>query len=198
MTETPARSKIFARQFPLRWSGAFFISVALLLSGCSMRKKPSIPWATAVQVKPTARAHPAATSDASDGAAPDLWLELPPIATVLIPVRSGPARPRMSAPTSTNSGSDADRTEAPMIAPQLTPQETAVAQQETNQSLNIAEKNLARTRGKSLNAAQSDLASKVRSFLKDAREAAQGGDWGRARSLAKKAQVLSEELAGSL
>ena len=85
-----------------------------------------------------------------------------------------------------------------MIAPQLTPQETAVAQQETNQILNIAEKNLARTRGKSLNAAQSDLASKVRSFLKDAREAAQGGDWGRARSLAKKAQVLSEELAGSL
>jgi hypothetical protein len=49
-----------------------------------------------------------------------------------------------------------------------------------------------------LNATQSDLASKVRGFLKDAREAAQIGDWSHARSLAKKAQVLSEELASSL
>jgi hypothetical protein len=49
-----------------------------------------------------------------------------------------------------------------------------------------------------LNAAQSDLASKIRGFIKDAREAAQIADWSRARSLAKKAQVLSEELAGSL
>jgi hypothetical protein len=85
-----------------------------------------------------------------------------------------------------------------MISPQLTAQETAAAQQETNQSLTIAEKNLAATRGKRLNAAQSDLASKIRGFLKDAREAAGSGDWSHARSLAKKAQVLSEELASSL
>jgi hypothetical protein len=84
-----------------------------------------------------------------------------------------------------------------MIAPQLTPQETVAAQQETNQSLGIAEKNLAAARGKKLNAAQADLISKINGFLKDAREAAQTGDWSRARSLAKKAQVLSEELIGS-
>jgi len=85
-----------------------------------------------------------------------------------------------------------------MISPQLTAQETAAAQQETNQSLAIVEKNLASTRGKRLNATQSDLSSKVRGFLKDAREAVQIGDWSHARSLAKKAQVLSEELASSL
>jgi hypothetical protein len=34
--------------------------------------------------------------------------------------------------------------------------------------------------------------------MKDAREAAQITDWSRARSLAKKAQVLSEELIRSL
>ena len=34
--------------------------------------------------------------------------------------------------------------------------------------------------------------------VQDAREAAQITDWSRARSLAKKAQVLSEELASSL
>jgi len=77
-----------------------------------------------------------------------------------------------------------------MIAPELTPQESAVAQQQTNQSLGIAEKNL--------NAAQADLVSKIRGFIKDAREAAQITDWSRARGLAKKAQVLSEELTGSL
>lgn len=86
---------------------------------------------------------------------------------------------------------------APVIAPQLSAQETAAAQQETSQSLSIAEKNLTGTRGKVLNASQSDLVSKINGFLKDAREAAQTGDWSRARGLAKKAQVLSEELASS-
>jgi hypothetical protein len=71
-------------------------------------------------------------------------------------------------------------------------------QRETNQSLNAAEHNLASTAGKSLNAMKSDMASKIRSFISDAREAGNSGDWGRARELAKKAQVLSEELAASL
>ncbi len=85
-----------------------------------------------------------------------------------------------------------------MIAPQLSPQETAVAQQQTNQSLSVAERNLGSTHGKKLNPAQSDLVSKIKGFLKDAREAARISDWVRARSLAKKAEVLSEELAASL
>ena len=85
-----------------------------------------------------------------------------------------------------------------MIAPQLTTRESEVAQQQTNQSLSIAEKNLESARGKNLNAAQSDLISKISGFIKDAREAARNTDWSRARSLAKKAQVLSEELADSL
>jgi acetylglutamate kinase len=101
-------------------------------------------------------------------------------------------------PPNANSGNDAEKMEAPMIAPQLTAQESAVAQQQTNQSLSIAENNLASARGKKLNAAQLDLVSKIRGFIKDAREAARIADWGSARSLAKKAQVLSEELAGSL
>jgi len=95
-------------------------------------------------------------------------------------------------------GTEAEKLEAPMIAPELTPQESAVAQQQTNQSLGIAERNLESARGKNLNTAQADLVSKIRGFIKDAREAAQIKDWSRARSLAKKAQVLSEELTGSL
>jgi len=73
-----------------------------------------------------------------------------------------------------------------------------VAQQQTNASLSIAEKNLPVRGGKRLNAAQTDLVSKIRGFLKDAREAAQVADWARARSLSKKAQVLSEALVTSL
>jgi hypothetical protein len=80
----------------------------------------------------------------------------------------------------------------------LSTQESASLQRETNQSLTASERNLAASAGKSLNATQSDLASKVRSFISDAREAGRAGDWIRARDLAKKAQVLSEELAESL
>jgi hypothetical protein len=73
-----------------------------------------------------------------------------------------------------------------------------VAEQQANQSLRVAENNLQSARGKNLNATQMDLVSKIRGFIKDAREAAKITDWSRARSLAKKAQVLSEELADSL
>jgi hypothetical protein len=80
----------------------------------------------------------------------------------------------------------------------LTPAETAAAQQQTNQSLSVAGRNLETTQGKTLNGAQADLASKIRSFIAEARDAAQIGDWIRARNAAKKAEVLSQELTSSL
>jgi len=118
----------------------------------------------------------------------------------MVPVRSAPPRPRVIAPPATPATpvADAEKPEAPTIAPQLSQQESTAARQETNESLNIAEKNLASAQGKRLNASQSDLVSKIKGFLKDAREAAQAGDWARARNLAKKAQVLSEELVHSV
>ncbi len=163
-----------------------------------MKKRPAIPWATAVQVKPVVQARTAIGDFASADLGPELRLDLPPFPGHLIPVRTAPPRPRASTPPSATAGTDAEKLNAPLIAPQLTAQESAVAQQQTTQSLSIAEKNLDSARGKTLNAAQSDLVSKIRGFVKDAREAVQIADWSRARSLAKKAQVLSEELAGSL
>lgn len=138
------------------------------------------------------------TGDAPTDPVPDLRLELPPFPLRLISMRSTPPRPRVLTPPSNGTGTDAEKLEAPMIAPQLSPEEAAVAEQQANQSLGVAERNLASSRGKKLNPAQSDLVSKIRSFLKDAREAARISDWARARSLAKKAEVLSEELAASL
>ncbi len=163
-----------------------------------MRKRPGLPWATAVQVRPVTQPRTEETSSVSEDPLPELRLELPPFPNHLISVRSAPPRPRASAPPSATTGNDAEKLDAPTIAPQLTAQESAVAQQQTSQSLGIAERNLESAHGKNLNAAQSDLVSKIRGFIKDAREAAQSMDWSRARSLAKKAQVLSEELAGSL
>ena len=138
----------------------------------------------------------AEATSVSDIPAPELQMDLPTFPSHLMTVRSAPPRPHLSTPSPGTAGTDAEKLEAPMIAPQLSPQETVAAKQETNQSLSIADKNLARTSGKRLNAAQSDLVSKIKGFQKDAREAAEVGDWSHARGLAKKAQVLSEELAG--
>ena len=162
-----------------------------------MRNRPKISWATAVQVRPVTQTSATAANSLAEDSAPELQFELPPFPNHLIPVRTGPTRPRSTQPAAA-AGSDSEKAAAPLIAPQITAQESAVARQQTIQSLSIADKNLETARGKSLNAMQSDLLSKITGFLKDAREAAQASDWSRARSLAKKAQVLSEELVSSL
>jgi hypothetical protein len=121
---------------------------------------------------------------------------LPPPSTIAA-AHGVPPRPRGVAGSSAENN-DSDKPEAPIIVPELTAEETTAAKQQTSQSLGITERNLEATRGRNLNAAQTDLASKVRSFLAEARDAARASDWIRARDLAKKAQVLSEELAKSL
>jgi hypothetical protein len=122
--------------------------------------------------------------------------DAPPPPSPLAAIQSVPPRPRVQVAPS--EPSNPTRPEPPQIAPQLTAEETTAAQQQTNLSLSIAERNVSASQGKPLNATQSDLASKVRSFVTEAREAAQSGDWARASNAAKKAQVLSEELARSL
>jgi hypothetical protein len=122
-------------------------------------------------------------------------VDVPPPPSPLTTVQTMPQRPRI--PAAPAAQTVASRPEPPQIAPQLTAAETAAAQQQTSSGLEIAERNIAAARGRVLNATQSDLASKVRSFVSEAREAAHVGDWTRASNAAKKAQVLSEELAGS-
>ena len=174
-----------------------FFSMAFCMSGCALRRRAAIPWATAVQVRPVLQAR---ASTGADLEVPEFSLNLEPLAALAVPVRVAPPRPRVApAPSPTPAAPVAEsKPPAPAIAPQLSTAEFAAAQQETNESLNIAERNLAATRGKTLNAAQSDLVSKIKGFLKDAREAARIGDWALARNLAKKAQVLSEELLRSV
>jgi hypothetical protein len=175
-------------------------SMAFGMSGCVVRRRPAIPWSSAVQVRPVVQPRGAA-ADSRDLEVPEFNLALEPLAALMVPVRMAPPRPRVPpAPSPAPAAPVAaeGKPPAPTIAPQLSQAEFAAAQQETNESMDIAEKNLAATSGKRLNAAQSDLVSKIKGFLKDAREAARAGDWGLARNLAKKAQVLSEELLRSV
>jgi hypothetical protein len=196
MTETSVQPQIAVmRGSPLVFFG-LLSSAAILASGCAAQRKPTIPWSTAVLVRPITPQQPSA-GGAVDVPAPDLEIEIPPPEP--LPTRTPPviARPRSVAP-SANPIAPAGKPEAPQIVPELSTQASTSLQRETDQNLAAAEHNLSGMAGKSLNAVQSDLASKVRSFISDAREAGRAGDWGRARDLAKKAQVLSEELAGSL
>jgi len=71
----------------------------------------------------------------------------------------------------------------------------SAAKAATQQSLEVAEKNLGLVQGRPLNVAQQDLISKIRGFVDSAREAMKENDWQRARSQAKKAEVLSKEFA---
>jgi hypothetical protein len=195
MKETSAQPQLAV----LRDSARIFLgvlgSMTILMSGCAARKKPAILWNTAVLVRPILPQRPSANTPI-DNPVLDLRFEIPPPPAPLA-TRMAPARPRSVAP-STNQNAPAARPDTPQIVPGLSTQESISLQRETDLSVSAAERDLAATAGKSLNTTQSDLASKVRSFISDAREAGRAGDWERARDLAKKAQVLSEELVGSL
>jgi hypothetical protein len=200
MTQSSTQSCALSRYARLRFGCLGLCVVAAVLNGCAAEKKTkarSFPWATAKSVRPvlpkTLWSSPDATMEAFLA---EFELDAPPPPSPLAAIQNAPPRPRVTvAPSGPSSPS---RPEAPQIAPQLTAEETAAAEQQTNLSLSIAERNITASRGRMLNATQSDLASKVRSFVTEAREAAHVGDWTRATNAAKKAQVLSEELARSL
>jgi len=111
--------------------------------------------------------------------------------------RGVPAKPRMSAPTPTEPVTVTKPPE-PMLAPELSAAEVTASRSAAERSLDQAERNLALASGRKLNNGQEDLVSKVRGFAEGAREAMRSGDWRRARNLAKKAEVLSAQLAASL
>jgi hypothetical protein len=114
----------------------------------------------------------------------------------IVPNHAQPPRPHVAAPVAQEPVAPSKQAE-PTIAPEVPTQEIMAAKAETQRNLDLAEKNLMLAQGKKLNAAQEDLASKVRGFADNAREAMRNGDWVRAKNLSSKAEVLSEELAAS-
>jgi hypothetical protein len=185
-----ARRPRFSRGAPF----LIFCSAFLFGNGCAGRKPAAFPWETASMVRPRPPAKPAS---AAVEPAPDLEPVIPRLPRLIL-ARSAPPRPRTSGPAGTPDADPESRAGDFSMAPQLTPAESAAAQQQTDQSLRAAEANLNRFRGRVLSPTQSDLAQKSRSFLRQARKAAREGDWVRARNLAVKAQLLSEELVRTL
>jgi hypothetical protein len=201
MTEKPARFQTsLATPFRsgARISLAVMCSAAFLSAGCgAMRRKPSFRWDTAVQVRPKLMSAPPTVYETPADPAPELRIVISPPPSAITAAHSSPPRPRGATNSSADSNAS-DKPQAPIIVPELTSEERASAQQQTGQSIGVAERNLAATRGRTLNAAQTDLVSKIRSFISEARAASGASNWIRARDLAKKAQVLSEELVKSL
>lgn len=174
-------------------------ALIVLLGGCAERqvKARAFPWSTYAYTRPVARTLlPTETDDVGDPLA-DATLEIAPPPSGLVVARNAPPRPRVPVVNSSQNDTDS-KPDVPQIAPQLTAAEASAAQQQTSQSLSVAEHNIGSAEGKSLNATQQDLASKIRSFMAEAHDAAKNGDWTRAKNAAKKAEVLSQELASSL
>jgi len=173
---------------------ALCCAAVFTLSGCAGRKVRAFPWATAIAVRPNPPVAHGELSSADD-LAPDFRIEPPSNNGKIFGARSVPARPRVNSPAQTET---ADAVSATGLVPELSPQDTAAAKQQVADSVAIAERNLATARGRKLLPAQSDIVSKIKGFLTEAREASREGDWARARNLAKKAQILSQDLASSL
>lgn len=168
----------------------------VLLGGCAERKARAFPWATAVLVKPNVPTAHDPTAGTAPDIAPDFRIEPPSSLGKILAVRTGPVPPRARTQNSTPS-ENANGSKSSLLVPELSPGESAAAQAQFSQNVAATERNLAATRGKSLTPAQQDTISKINGFLAEAREAAGEGDWARARNLARKAQILSEDLVGS-
>ena len=168
----------------------------LLLSGCAERKARAFPWATAVLVRPIP---PIARSGDPVAAAadidPDFRVETPSSVSRIFSGRSVPLRPRAAVSANVEPSTP---TKSADLVPELSPQETATAKEQTAASIGIAERNVMAARGKNLSPTQIDVLSKISGFLAESREASGEGDWARARNLAKKAQILSQDLIASL
>lgn len=121
----------------------------------------------------------------------------PPAPVVITPTKPpAPRRPPEEHPVEADAQPAEHR--APQISPQISPTQQSQYERKTNENIAAAERNLKQTKGKTLSAAQQDLADKIRSFLAQSRDASKGGDWDRAQNLAQKARLLSNELLNSL
>lgn len=169
-----------------------FCACMVWVGGCATRRtadrpvvnfvapvRPVIPRSTETELQPP----------------PDLQSS-PPEAPQVAQETEQPAKPHVVTPAAPEP-TETDKP-VPTIAPEVTTEEMVTAKAATQHSLDIAEKGLTMAQGKKLDATQADLASKVRGFADNAREAMRSGDWERAKNLAKKAELLSQQLTASL
>lgn len=128
--------------------------------------------------------------------------EPPPISATmppeLEPPKPPPPPPRAAAPPKPAAPAPAPEQPAPPALVQIfTAQEAREYTRALNQSLDIVEKDLKILASKTLNAEQSDSVNRIRTFQKQA-EQARDQDLVTAVSLARRAEVLAQDLIGRL
>jgi hypothetical protein len=121
---------------------------------------------------------------------------LPPLTYLNIPKPAPP--PVRRAQSSVEPEPEPVKHEAPQISPQLSSDELARDKASVEKDMRTAQQNLDSANGKRLTVNQQDMADKIRGFLKQAQDAIAISDWSRAKSLAEKARLLSDELVKSL
>ena len=178
---------------PRKWL-ALLCAGAAWTAGCYTKRPPQVTFARYATLQPPVV--PAAARKGLD-APPEFDTETVSAPPELAVARSVPARPHVT-PAPTAETGKPEKPAEPGMAPEFSTQEVEAAKAEIQRNLDMMEKNLTLSFGRSLNAAQQDLVSKVHGFAENAREAMKSGDWVRAKNLSKKAEVLSEELAASL
>lgn len=72
--------------------------------------------------------------------------------------------------------------------------QTANQRDTANQMLGTTQENLKKIAGRQLTTNQQDMVNQIRQFMNQSKDAADAGDLDRARTLAWKAQLLSEDL----
>lgn len=162
---------------------------ALACGGCVPKKRPAFPVSQLALGRPIVP-QPLNVSLADP---PDIPFEMGLVPRLVVP-RGAPPRPRVATAPAPGPAS-AEKPREPIIAPELSDAQLSAAIAATEQSLIVAERNLGLAQGRTLNAAQQDLVSKIRGFVESAREAMKENDWQRARTHAQKAEVLSKEFA---
>ena len=82
------------------------------------------------------------------------------------------------------------------LSPGVSQQQASKQVEDTNRLLVDTDSNLKEVSGRKLNASQSETLKQIRSYLQQAKTAANHGDWHLAYNLAHKANLLSADLAG--
>jgi hypothetical protein len=111
-----------------------------------------------------------------------------PVASAGTPAEAGPTK------TVIRNGGTADP--ALDLSPGLSPQQASHELESTNQLLAASDTNLKQISGRQLSAVQQDTVKQIKSYMEQAKGAANDGDMQRAYNLARKASLLSAELAG--
>ena len=180
---------IYTNERPSKHFLLLACACALVCGGCVTRKRPAFP------VNRLAMSRPIVPQplEVSVTDPPDIPFELELVPRLVVP-HATPSRPRVAAAPAPGPAV-AEKPNEPIIAPELSDEQLSAAKSDTQRSLIVAERNLSLVQGKTLDTARQDLVSKVRGFVDSAREAMKENDWQRARTQAKKAEILSKEFA---